>query len=275
MRYEKIEVRPITPHIGAEIAGIDLTRQLDNYEAEEIKQALLEHQVLFFRGQALGPDRLKALGRHFGPLHIHPNVPGPEGHPELLPIHADAHSKRITGEQWHSDVSCDELPPMGSILHLHTVPPVGGDTLFASQIAAYDALSPRLKTYLEGLTATHSGDHVYRSNNAREGRPETGKFYPSAVHPVICTHPVSHRKLIFVNPTFTLKINEVPAGESEAILRFLYAHGTRPGFQVRFRWQENSVAFWDNRAVQHMALWDYYPHTRSGFRVTITGERPF
>lgn len=275
MRYEKIDVRPLTPHVGAEIAGIDLTRQIDNREAEEINRALIDHQVLFFREQALGPDSLKALGRHFGSLHIHPNIPGPEGHPELLPIHADANSKRIAGEMWHSDVSCDEIPPMGSILHLHTVPPVGGDTLFASQIAAYDALSPRLKTYLEGLTATHSGEHVYRNHNARDGRAESGKTYPSAVHPVIRTHPVSHRKLIFVNPMFTVKINELPSGESEAILCFLYAHGTRPEFQVRFRWQRNSVAFWDNRAVQHMALWDYHPQTRSGFRVTITGDRPF
>ncbi|HTJ90449.1 MAG TPA: TauD/TfdA family dioxygenase [Acidocella sp.] len=275
MRYEKIEVRPLTPQVGAEIAGIDLTNQLGNREVEEINRALLDHQVLFFREQALQPESLKAVGRHFGPLHIHPNIPGPEGHPELLPIHADANSKRIAGENWHSDVSCDEIPPMGSILHLHTVPPVGGDTLFASQIAAYDALSPRLQTYLEGLTATHSGEHVYRSHNARDGRAETGKSYPSAVHPVIRTHPVSRRKLIFVNPTFTVKINELPPGESEAILRFLYAHGTRPEFQVRFRWQRDSVAFWDNRAVQHMALWDYHPQIRSGFRVTITGDRPF
>jgi taurine dioxygenase len=123
-------------------------------------------------------------------LHIHPNTPGPEGHPEILPIHADANSKRIAGEYWHSDVSCDEEPPLGSILYLHTVPPVGGDTLFASQYAAYDALSPRMKTYLEGLTATHSGEHVYRATNVLVGRDDRGKVFPQASHPVIRTHPV-------------------------------------------------------------------------------------
>jgi len=274
MTYETITVRPVTPHLGAEIGQLDLTRPLSHREVEELNQALVAHQVLFFRNQPLSLERLAALGRHFGTLHAHPNVPGPEGYPELLPIHADANSKRIAGEAWHSDVSCDEVPPLGSVLHLHTVPPVGGDTLFASQIAAYDALSPRLKSFLEGLTATHAGEHVYRSHNQRDGRAETGRSYPSAVHPVIRTHPVSGRKLIFVNETFTLRINELPHAESAAVLRFLYEHATKPAFQVRFRWEADSVAFWDNRAVQHMALWDYYPQTRSGYRATISGDRP-
>src|SRR6266536_3754951 len=121
---------------------------------------------------------------------IHPNTPGPEGHPEILPIHADANSKRVSGEYWHSDVSCDEEPPLGSILYLHTVPPCGGDTLFASQTAAYDALSPRMKVYLEGLTATHSGDHVYRRTNLLVGRDDKGKVFPKASHPIVRTHPV-------------------------------------------------------------------------------------
>lgn len=275
MSYETIEIRPVTPHIGAEIGRIDLTAPLSNHQLEELNQALVAHQVLFFRNQPLSPARLVALGRHFGMLHVHPNVAGPEGYPELLPIHADENAKRIAGEAWHSDVSCDEIPPLGSILHLHTVPPVGGDTLFASQIAAYDALSPQMKTYLEGLTATHAGEHVYRSHNQRDGRAETGRKYPSAVHPVIRTHPVSGKKLIFVNETFTLRINELPQAESEAVLRFLYAHATKAEFQARFRWEKDSVAFWDNRAVQHMALWDYYPQTRSGYRATITGDKPF
>jgi taurine dioxygenase len=156
--YETINVTPVTPRIGAEVAGLTLAKPLSNRQVEELHQALAEHQVLFFRDQLLDVESHKALGRYFGELHIHPNTPGPEGHPEILPIHADANSKRIAGEYWHSDVSCDEEPPLGSILYLHTVPHVGGDTLFASQYAAYDALSPRMKAYLEGLTATHSGD---------------------------------------------------------------------------------------------------------------------
>ena len=274
MTNRSIEIRAVTPHLGAEISGIDLGAALDGHERRTVHDALLKHQVIFFRDQELDLASHVALGRLFGDLHQHPNREGPQGYREVLPIHADAHSKRIAGENWHSDVSCDELPPMGSILHLHTVPEVGGDTLFASQTAAYDALSPRMKVYLEGLTATHSGDHVYRSQNLRDGVPETGKTYPSAVHPVVRTHPETGKRTLFVNPFFTLRINELPEAESRAALDFLYAHSVRPEFQLRFRWQRNSVAFWDNRSVQHMALWDYFPQTRSGYRVTIKGDRP-
>ena len=191
MSYETINVAPVTPRIGAEVDGLTLAKPLINRQVEELHQALAEHQVLFFRDQPLDVESHKALGRCFGELHIHPNTPGPEGHPEILPIHADANSKRIAGEYWHSDVSCDEEPPLGSILYLHTVPPVGGDTLFASQYAAYDALSWRMKVYLEGLTATHSGDHVYRATNVLVGRDDRGKVFPKASHPVIRTHPVT------------------------------------------------------------------------------------
>src|ERR1700709_672138 len=158
MSYATIQVKPVTPRLGAEISNIDLTATLSNQQVEDLHTALAEHQVLFFRDQKIPLDQQKTLGRHFGELHIHPNTPGPEGHPEILPIHADAQSKRANGENWHSDVSCDKEPPLGSILHLPPVPPVGGDTIFASQTAAYDALTPAFQTFLGGLTATHSGD---------------------------------------------------------------------------------------------------------------------
>jgi taurine dioxygenase len=274
MAYETIQVTPTTPHIGAEIAGIDLAGPLGNRQVDELHDALATHQVLFFRDQRLDYDSAKAFGRHFGDLHIHPNTPGPDGHPEILPIHADANSKRIAGERWHSDVSCDPEPPLGSILYLHTVPPVGGDTLFASQYAAYDALSPRMKTYLEGLTAFHDGGPSYRATNAKIGVPETGRVYPSATHPVVRTHPVTGRKALYVNRGFTQRINGLPDDEARALLAFLVEHSVKPDFQVRFRWRPNSVAFWDNRAVQHLAVWDYFPQVRSGFRVTIKGDRP-
>jgi len=195
-------------------------------------------------------------------------------HPEILPIHADANSRRINGEHWHSDVPCDEEPPAASILYLHTVPPCGGDTLFASQYAAYEALSPRMKAYLEGMTATHSGDHIYCRNNALMGLKESGKTYPKSSHPIVRTHPVSKRKALYVNGEFTTHIDGLPREEGRAILDFLCEFSTREEFQVRFRWQPHSIAFWDNRSVQHQALWDYYPKTRSGRRVTIKGDRP-
>jgi taurine dioxygenase len=274
MGYQTIRVAPVTPRIGADVDGIRLSKPLSNQEVEDLRQALVEHQVLFFREQPLDIDSHKALGRCFGELHIHPNTPGPEGHPEILPIHADTNSKRVAGEVWHSDVSCDEYPPMASVLYLHTVPPVGGDTLFASQFAAYDALSPRLKVYLEGLTATHSGDPYYRSANLREGRDDSGKVFPQASHPIVRTHPVSKRKALYVNQGFTTHIDGLPREEGRAILDYLFEHSTRADFQVRFRWQQDSVVIWDNRSVQHLAIWDYYPQIRSGRRVTIKGDRP-
>jgi alpha-ketoglutarate-dependent taurine dioxygenase len=274
MSYDSITVTPTTPRIGAEVGGIDLTRPLGNRQAEELHQALLEHQVLFFRDQPLDVESHKALGRHFGELHVHPNTPGPEGHPEVLPIHADANSKRVAGERWHSDVSCDPEPPLGSILHLHTVPPSGGDTLFASMYAAYEALSPQMKRYLEGMTALHSGERSYRRTNRLLGVDDRGKVFPQASHPVVRTHPETGRKALFVNRGFTYRINEVPEEESDAILEYLYRHAERADFQVRFQWRPHSVAFWDNRCVQHLAVWDYFPHVRSGRRITIKGDRP-
>jgi taurine dioxygenase len=274
MSYDTLRLEPATPKIGAYVSGVDITRSLSNHEVSALQQALADHQVLFFRDQPFSLEGHKAFGRLFGALHIHPNTPGPEGHPEILPIHADAQSKRVAGEQWHSDVSCDEEPPLGSILHLHTVPQSGGDTLFASMYAAYEALSPRMRTYLEGLTALHSGESTYRRTNRLLGIDDRGRVFPQADHPVIRTHPVTRRKVLFVNRGFTVRINEVPEEESAAILSYLYDHAERPEFQVRFQWKPDSVAFWDNRAVQHKALWDYFPNVRSGFRVTIKGDRP-
>ncbi|HKM64872.1 MAG TPA: TauD/TfdA family dioxygenase [Acidisphaera sp.] len=273
--YQAITVRPVTPRIGAEVSDVDITHSLSNRQVDELHRALADHQVLFFRNQRFTLDSQKAFGRLFGELHIHPNNPGPPGHPEIMPVHADAKSKRIAGEEWHSDVSCDPEPPMGSILHLHTVPPCGGDTLFASMYAAYDTLSDRMKSFLEGMTALHSGERYYRRANALLGVDDTGRRFPSATHPVIRTHPVTRRRALFVNRGFTYRINELPEEESDAVLNFLYQHAERPEFQVRFRWQVDSVAFWDNRCAQHLALWDYFPQVRSGNRVTIKGDRPF
>ncbi len=273
MKPEDITVTPLTPTIGAEIAGVNLADPLSDQAFARIHEALQTHQVIFFRDQEMTLDQHKDFGRRFGELDIHPFAPSPDGHPEVLRIHADANSTQIAGERWHSDVSCDSEPPMGSILHLHKLPDSGGDTLFASMYAAYDALSPKMQAYLDGLTAIHDGGPGYRRRAALDGKVDTREF-PHAEHPVIRTHPVTGRKAIFVNPVFTVAIACLPEAEGESILRFLYDHCSLPKFQVRFRWAERSVAFWDNRCVQHIAMWDYFPQTRSGWRVTIKGDRP-
>jgi len=273
-RYETITATPGSPVIGAEIKGVDLAQPLDEQTFDEIHDALMQYQVLFFRDQELTLEQHKAFGRLFGELHIHPAAPAPEGHPEILKIHADEHSNRVSGHGWHSDVSCDAEPPLGSILHLHRTPESGGDTMFASMYAAYDALSETMKTFLEGLTAVHSSEHVYRG---RYGHTENLRddAYPENVHPVVRTHPVTQRRALFVNSGFTRRIVGLERRESKALLEFLCDHVRTPEFHCRFHWEDDSVAFWDNRCVQHHALWDYFPQVRSGYRVTIEGDEPF
>ena len=274
MTTSSFSVNSVTPVIGGEVQGIDLREPPDAATFARLSQALTEHQVLFFRDQDIPVESQMALGAMFGELVAHPNDPGLEGHPEVMLIHADETSKRVAGESWHSDVSCEEEPPMGSILRIHTLPDTGGDTLFASMYAAYAALSEPMKRFLEGLTAMHDGAPYYRSVNSRIGRDDGGRSYPRAEHPVVRTHPVSGRKALFVNSMFTTQIVGFTAAESDAVLGFLFAHIAQPRFQCRFRWGKNSMAFWDNRCVQHQAIWDYWPQTRSGYRVTIKGERP-
>jgi taurine dioxygenase len=273
MTSTAIEVDKLTPHVGAEIRGVDLRRPLDEPTFKAIHAALVDNGVVFFRDQHLTPDQQKDFGRLFGELHVHPAAPSLlSGHPEILVIHADETSKHVAGENWHSDVSCDPEPPMGSILYMHELPPVGGDTLFASMYAAYDALSEPMKRFLEPLTAMHEGEHVYRG---RYGVDDAGRVFPKAEHPVIRTHPDSGRRALFVNGGFTTRIVGLARAESDALLQFLFRHLETPEFQCRFRWQVNSVAFWDNRCVQHHAMWDYYPQRRHGHRVTIRGDKPF
>ena len=267
--YETIAVDKLTPIVGAEIAGVDLTRA-SNRQMDEIHRALAENSVIFFRDQTLTQEQHLAFGRNFGELHVHPAAPHAPGHAELMIIHADKDSPRANGEGWHSDVSCDVEPPLGSILYIKQTPPKGGDTLFASMYAAYEALSDRMKAYLEGLIALHDGEDAYR------GTYKTDKpIYPRAEHPVVRTHPVTGKKALYVNRGFTKRILGVPRDESAAILHYLYDHAESPLWQCRFRWQPNSIAFWDNRCVQHRAMWDYWPHARSGFRVTVAGDKPY
>ena len=270
MGYETIDVKPLPPVLGGEVSGVDLTKPLSEHQVADLKQALADYLVIFFRDQPIDFEHHKTLARHFGGIHIAPStapwrVPG---HPEVTIIHADKDSTFVAGEDWHSDMSCDPEPPMGSILYLHTVPEPGGDTVFSSMYAAYDALSDRMKAHLEGLTAVH--DAVVGFG----GITPEGMKLPRSSHPVIRTHPVTGKKTIYVNRGFTVRIEGVSKAESDALLDYLFDHVQRPEFQCRFHWRSHSIAFWDNRSLQHSAIWDYFPHTRSGYRVQISGERP-
>ena len=278
MAFQNIAVTPLTPHIGAEIGGVDLSRQLGNQQFQEVHDALIAHQVIFFRDQQLSIEQHKEFAGRFGKLHVHPAAPKiyPD-HPEILVIKADEKSKHVAGEEWHSDVSFEAEPPLGSVLYLTEVPPLGGDTLFASGYSVYDALSVPMQRLLEGLTAIHDGNHVFAGayGKARYGRAHDGPPLAASSHPVIRTHPVSGRKAVFVNRGFTTGIVGLSKAESAALLEMLYRLFEVPEYQCRFRWRANSVAFWDNRCAQHHAMFDYFPQRRFGHRVTICGDKPF
>jgi taurine dioxygenase len=270
--YDTITVTPCTPHIGAEIGDIDLTRPLSNRQVEEVHDAIVAHGVIFFRNQKIDFESHERLVRYFGEPHIHVGGKGTAsttipGYPAIRKQYFDASSKRVSGEEWHSDQSCAEIPPMYSVLYQEIIPPNGGgDTMFASAYKAYEELSPSMKTYLEGKTATHDG---------ARGFDKKADVYPVSVHPIVIRHPESRRKALFVNREFTSHINEVSAGESRGVLEFLYDHIARPHWNMRFRWTPHSIAFWDNRCTQHYAIWDYWPNVRSGYRMFVKGtERP-
>ena len=275
MTLSNIRVKPVTASIGAEIEGVNLAEPLSDATFEAVPDALMTHQVIFFRDQEMNIEQHKDLGRRFGDLHVHPAAPGPKDHPEILVIHADEKSKHVAGGGWHTDVSCDVEPPMGSILHLHEIPASGGDTMFASMYAAYDALSEPVKGFVDGLQAWHESAHVHRDRLGHKGELRDGEdTYPVSLHPIVRTHPVTGRKCLFVNENFTTRIEGLNPNESEALLKMLYEHIATPEFQCRFTWAEKSVAFWDNRCVWHRAIGDYLPKVRSGFRVQIEGESP-
>ena len=274
MSHDSITVRKLTPTIGAVISDVDLSRELTNRQFEEIHQALMDNLVIFFRDQHLTIDQHKAFGARFGKLHVHPNAAkGVPEHPEILVIKADENSTRVAGENWHSDVSCDEEPPMGSILYIQEVPPDGGgDTMFANMYLAYETLSAPIRTMLDGLTAVHDSWKAHSNRKAGQG---SEMRFPSSEHPVVRVHPVTGRRLLFVDRGFTTHIPQLSRPESDALLAFLFRHIETPRLSCRFRWEANSISFWDNRCAQHQAIFDYWPHKRYGHRVTICGDRPF
>lgn len=273
--FQTIGVNSLTPHIGAEIQGVDLSKPLDNEQFSEVYRAWLDWKLVVFRDQHLTQDQHKALGRRFGSLHVHPMQHSYGGDPEILRIKTTKDSRYTAGEGWHTDVTCDEIPPMGSMLYITQTPEVGGgDTLFADMYLAWELLSDTMKGMLAGLTAVHDGALPFLSSY--RVAPPDGKEYPRNEHPLVIAHPETGRKVLYVNSGFTSHIKGLAPAESKAILQFLFNHiATTPRLYCRVEWQPNTLTFWDNRCTQHHAVWDYYPHSRYGERVTIVGtQRP-
>jgi taurine dioxygenase len=271
----KLTIRRVAGALGAEISGVDLSQELPDATIAAIRKALVEHQVIFFRDQELTPARQVAFGARFGPLNIHPYVAGMPGQPEVMEIIKEPEDRINFGGGWHSDMSFLETPAIGSILYAVEVPEWGGDTLFASQAAAYDALSDGLKKTLEGLYAVHSASREYsaqgHSAQKRKGMQvaEADGYVGEYVHPMVLVHPETGRKALYVNPAFTLRIEGWKTSESKALLDYLFNHCRYEGFTCRFRWAPGSVAFWDNRSVWHFALNDYPGQRRHMRRVTV------
>lgn len=281
MGYQTIDVRPIAGALGAELAGVDLSQDLDNETLSDIHQAFLDHLVIFFRDQHITPDQQKALGRRFGTLNIHPYVQGMEGHPEIVEVVREPGEAFNWGGNWHADVTFLEQPALGSILYARSVPPHAGDTMWSNMYLAYETLSDGMKEMLQGLRAVHSSGEAarfsqpYKSMRLKEGEPI------ESVHPVVRTHPETGRKLLFVSSGFTKRFEDMTVEESQPLLDYLYRHQRRPEFTCRFRWREDSIAFWDNRSTQHFAIADFHdgPNAQTDVRrvmhrVTIDGDRP-
>ena len=272
-----IIVKPFAPNLGAIITGIDLSNSISDTEIRIIKDTFHKFQVLFFQNQSeILPQNHIVLGQFFGDLHIHPAAPKMKNFPEIFEINTDKNSKIANGaEDFHSDVSCDIEPPLGTMLQLHVLPECGGDTMFANMYLAYEALSKPMQVFLSGLKAFHESEHFYKGRYQNKNEVDMNKEYPSAIHPIIRTHPETEKKAIYVNKFFTTRIEGLADQESKLILDYLFTHIEKTEFQIRYKWNKNDMAFWDNRCTIHKALWDYFPNERKGRRVTIKGSVPY
>jgi taurine dioxygenase len=281
MRNSRIEVRPISGAGGAEIHGVDVSRDLDAETVATIRDALNEHSVVFFRDQVLDVARHKAFARRFGEIFIHPNFNGMTEDPEVVMVRREPGDTSYVGESWHTDTTMCAEPPMGAILYGIEVPPYGGDTLFANQMEAYEALSDGMKKMLAGLKAVHSD--IYQAgpqagkNKGRSTKQRDDSVWREtrSLHPVVRSHPETGAKILFVNAGYTIGLEGMTEAESRPPLDFLFEHGNRPEFTFRFRWQKASIAFWDNRSTKHLALGDTGPFRREMRRIQICGDRPF
>jgi taurine dioxygenase len=275
-----ITISRVTPALGALVEGLTLAEELPQQSVDRLGELLVEHQILFFRRQPLTPQQQCRFAARFGELHIHPIYPVLPELPEILVL--DTHGGFLPdNDNWHTDVTFTATPPLAGILAAKQLPPAGGDTLWSSNLAAYEALSAPLKRLLEGLSAEHS---VVKSFPAgrwgadpafKERYERAVAKHPPVTHPVVRTHPASGRKALFVNEGFTTRILELEARESDALLAFLFAHAARPEFTVRWRWSVDDVVFWDNRITQHYAVADYLPERRVMHRATVIGDRPY
>jgi taurine dioxygenase len=271
--YRTLRLAPLTPTIGVEIEGVRMSGDVSPEQIAEIRRALLDWKVVFFRGQDVTRDEHVAFGRLFGELEVHPFTPNHPEHPEMVVIHNDERTKRGQNN-WHSDVTWRQEPSLGSILRALVLPPLGGDTLFADMHAAYEGLRDEIKQKIEGRRAVHSFTHNFGRRMDAAQLDRMRAQYPDAVHPVVRTHPETGARSLYVNRAFTTHIEDMEPEESRRLLSLLYRQASVPEYQCRFRWQLHSVAFWDNRAAQHYAAFDYHPHTRRVERVTIAGDRP-
>jgi taurine dioxygenase len=279
VRYNRIQVEPVTGALGAEIRGIDLSQHLSDEVVADVHAALMDHLVLFFRDQTMTPEQHKAFGRRFGELHIHPITVPMTGHPEIIEVIKEADETGNWGDEWHTDLTALPEPPMGSILYAKEVPPFSGDTQFANMYLAYETLSPTMRAFLDPLVCRHvqniAGYSGYRSMANMATQPS------QAAHKIVRTHPVTGRKALFLPRPGAGFLEGLSPAENDAVFRLLYEHAQNPDFACRFRWKKNSVAFWDNRCTRHRVTADYFyekrgfePHRRHMHRVTIQGDRP-
>ncbi|MBI1777994.1 MAG: TauD/TfdA family dioxygenase [Proteobacteria bacterium] len=284
MSYQSISIQPLTGALGAEVLGIDLSRPLSNSAAIDLRRALVEHLVLFFREQTITPEQQISFSRLFGPLCRVPYVKAMDDYPDIIAVLKEADERRIStfGNAWHSDFSFLEEPPMGSILYAKEVPSYGGDTLWINTYEAYETLSDGMKRLLAGLRSMHSGRpygvggvpkdlRTSRSIQMERNNPEADR---EVAHPVVRVHPESGRKALFVNAIYTTRFEDMSEAESRPLLDFLYQHCLRPEFACRFRWQPGSLAVWDNRCTLHYAVNDYDGQRRLMYRTAVAGERP-
>ena len=273
-----ISIPPLSPTIGAEIDGVDLREPVSDVQLAELRQALLDWKVIFFRNQDITSEQHLLFGRRFGELEVHPFAKHHPEHPEVLQIR---HSEKNVGREniWHSDVTWRLQPSLGSILLMKQCPPAGGDTIFADMYAAYDGLPQDIKDEIDGKDARHDFEgflEALRKKGVSED--ELAAFeeqYPNPSHPVVRTHPETGRRGLYVNAAFTKEILGVTPARSEELLALLFRQAAFPEYQCRFRWEPHSIAFWDNRACQHYAVSDYFPHQRTVERVTIVGDTPY
>ncbi|WP_416687250.1 TauD/TfdA family dioxygenase [Candidatus Pseudothioglobus sp. Uisw_041] len=271
-----LKVTPLTPSIGAIISKVSLNKDLNSGTIEQIYSALIKHQVVFFRDQNISPETHLKLAESLGEIDPgHPVYPHVEGYQSIVLLKNDANNRPDTND-WHKDLTFKESPPFASILHGVKVPKVGGDTLWASMSAAYDQLPNGWKDHLEELEAIHDMG-TFRNDFYKEGGIDSVnnalKNVGSAVHKVIGTHPISGLKYLNINQSFTRNIVNESQGPSDHILQFLFQHISKPEFQVRFHWEDNSVAIWDNRITQHYAVFDYLPEFRHMQRVTVVNDK--